>query len=65
MFLTSNDQLEVRIKQLKKDLIRIVEATGLNSHETLNCSQKLDKLITDYQKNSSKAEHNKREKVNV
>ena len=44
------DELEERIKQLKKELILIAEETGLNSHDTLCCSQKLDELITIYQK---------------
>ena len=44
------DELEDRIKQLKKELIQIAEETGLNSHDTLCCSQKLDELITIYQK---------------
>lgn len=50
MLFTTIDKLEDRINQQKKDLIRIVEATGLNSPETLYCSQKLDQLITIYQK---------------
>ena len=44
------DELENRINQLKKELIQIALTTGLNSHETLCCSQKLDELITIYQK---------------
>jgi stage 0 sporulation regulatory protein len=43
-------ELEDRINQLKKELIQIAETTGLNSHETLCCSGKLDQLITIYQK---------------
>ncbi|MGM0876366.1 MAG: Spo0E family sporulation regulatory protein-aspartic acid phosphatase [Bacillota bacterium] len=42
-------ELEDRINQLKKELIQIAEATGLNSHDTLCCSQKLDQLITIHQ----------------
>ena len=49
------DDLEYRINELKKELIQIAERTGLNSRETLVCSQKLDKLITIYQKSSYKA----------
>ena len=48
------DDLEYRINELKKELIQIAERTGLNSRETLVCSQKLDKLITIYQKSSYK-----------
>ncbi|MFJ7975770.1 Spo0E family sporulation regulatory protein-aspartic acid phosphatase [Peribacillus sp. NPDC096379] len=44
------DELDYRINQLKKELILIAEATGLNSHETICCSQKIDQLITIYQK---------------
>ena len=48
------DDLEYRINQLKKELIQIAERTGLNSRETIFCSQKLDKLITIYQESSYK-----------
>jgi|SRR4051812_33230024 stage 0 sporulation regulatory protein len=44
------DELENRINQLKKELIQIALTTGLNSRETLCYSQKLDELITIYQK---------------
>jgi hypothetical protein len=43
------DELEDLINQMKKELNQNAKATGLNSHETLNCSQKLDQLITIYQ----------------
>ena len=43
-------ELEGKIKQMKKNLIRIAEETGLNSYDTLCYSQKLDELITIYQK---------------
>lgn len=61
MFFTAIDNLEERINQLKEDLIQIVEATGLNSPETLYCSQKLDQLITTYQKNHKL--NDKKEKI--
>ena len=48
------DELEYRINQLKKELIQIAERTGLNSRETIYCSQKLDQLITIYQESSFK-----------
>ena len=35
-------ELENRINQLKKELIQVTKVTGLNSHDTLCCSQKLD-----------------------
>jgi hypothetical protein len=44
------EYLEGRFNQLKKELVQIVRLTGINSHETLCCSQKLDELITVYQK---------------
>ncbi|MFJ7977939.1 aspartyl-phosphate phosphatase Spo0E family protein [Peribacillus sp. NPDC096379] len=44
------DDLENRINELKKELILIAKETGLNSHSTINCSQKLDQLIMVYQK---------------
>lgn len=50
-------ELESKIDDLKKELIRISELTGLNSPETLYCSQRLDELITIYQKRQLK--HNK------
>ncbi|MDQ0221275.1 aspartyl-phosphate phosphatase Spo0E family protein [Peribacillus cavernae] len=45
-------ELEKTIDQLKIEMVQIAEKTGLNSHDTLSCSQKLDKLITIYQKHS-------------
>ena len=44
------DKLEDRINQLRRQLIETAETTGLNSHDTLHCSQTLDKHITVYQK---------------
>ena len=44
------EKLEETINQLKEELIQIVEATGLNSYDTLNCSQELDKHISIYQR---------------
>ncbi|WP_077211968.1 aspartyl-phosphate phosphatase Spo0E family protein [Bacillus dakarensis] len=41
--------IENRINELKKELAGTANATGINSVETLNCSQKLDQLITIYQ----------------
>ena len=43
-------ELEYRINQMRKTLILIAVETGLNSDETLRYSQKLDDLITMYQK---------------
>jgi len=42
--------LENKINQLRRVLILVAENTGLNSNETLFYSQKLDELITRYQK---------------
>jgi hypothetical protein len=50
MIFIEKDELEERMNQLKKELIQIAEETGLNSHDTLCCSQKLDHLIMIYQK---------------
>jgi stage 0 sporulation regulatory protein len=50
MMYTEVDKLEGRINQMKKNLIRISKETGLNSDNTLYYSQKLDELITIYQK---------------
>ena len=49
MSITTNE-LEDRINQLKKELIQTALTTGLSSPDTLCCSQKLDELITTYQK---------------
>ena len=50
MDLIEIDELEDRITQLKKELIQIVEETGLNSDDTIGYSQRLDELIMRYQK---------------
>jgi hypothetical protein len=47
---TEIDELECRINQMRKILIWVAEETGLNSYSTLYYSQKLDVLITRYQK---------------
>lgn len=44
------DELENRINQMRRSLILIAKETWLNSDATLCCSQKLDELITRYQK---------------
>ncbi|WP_071393524.1 aspartyl-phosphate phosphatase Spo0E family protein [Bacillus tuaregi] len=49
MQLLEMKQLEFKINELRLKLAQIVNETGLNSHETLNCSQKLDHYITIYQ----------------
>jgi hypothetical protein len=38
-------QLEDRIKELKNNLIYTAKKTGLNSPDTIACSQELDQLI--------------------
>jgi hypothetical protein len=52
MGLVDGDELELeyKINQLKKELIQIAKETGLNSQDTIYCSQQLDQLITLYQK---------------
>jgi len=44
------EEIEDQIKLLKKEMIQIAKTTGLNSQDTICCSQKLDELITIYQK---------------
>ena len=39
------DLLDMKINKLKEELTQIVEATGINSSDTLNISQELDQLI--------------------
>jgi stage 0 sporulation regulatory protein len=53
------DELEHWIKQLRKEMIQAAEGTGLNSYRTIYYSQKLDQLITIYQKLSYKKETRK------
>ncbi|MFD4819447.1 Spo0E family sporulation regulatory protein-aspartic acid phosphatase [Peribacillus butanolivorans] len=48
------DKIEYRINQLRKELFQIADINGLDSRETIYCSQKLDQLITIYQKSSYK-----------
>ena len=43
-------KLEDMISQTRIQLMQIAEETGLNSEDTLQSSQKLDELITRYQK---------------
>jgi hypothetical protein len=47
---TKIDELENKIQLLIKELIEIAEATGLNSQDTICCSQKLDQYIMIYQR---------------
>ncbi|MCM3411247.1 aspartyl-phosphate phosphatase Spo0E family protein [Metabacillus litoralis] len=46
----SNDLL-IKINSLRSELIEIGLLIGLNHPITISLSQKLDKLITEYQKN--------------
>lgn len=50
MVYTELDKLEHRIKKLRNEMIQSAAATGINSHRTIYYSQKLDKLIMIYQK---------------
>lgn len=54
MMSVEDDELENRINQMRKNLITIAKETGLNSDDTLCYSQKLDELITIYQKKKNK-----------
>ncbi|WP_428910996.1 Spo0E family sporulation regulatory protein-aspartic acid phosphatase [Niallia sp. Krafla_26] len=44
------DELEYQINRMRKNLILIALETGIDSDDTLSYSQKLDKLIAQYQK---------------
>lgn len=46
-----------RINRMKKEMMETAYDTGLNSIETLNCSQELDKLINLHLKYFSKRAH--------
>ena len=59
------DELKYKINQLKEELIQIVRTTGLNSHETIYCSQTLDQYITIYQKLSCEAKKNRNRLLNT
>ncbi|MEH7086815.1 aspartyl-phosphate phosphatase Spo0E family protein [Neobacillus drentensis] len=50
MVYTELDKLEHSIKKLRNEMIQSAAATGINSHRTIYYSQKLDKLIMIYQK---------------
>lgn len=43
------DELESKINDKRNMLIQTVQETGINSENTLVCSQKLDELIALYQ----------------
>ncbi|MCQ6275500.1 aspartyl-phosphate phosphatase Spo0E family protein [Bacillus sp. V3B] len=45
------DLLDIRINELKEELIQVAGAAGLNSPDTLRCSQELDQLIIFKMKN--------------
>lgn len=45
-----DQKLEYRINQMRERLILIAQEKGLNSDDTIYYSQKLDELITKYQK---------------
>lgn len=47
---TEKDELMNKINDLRKDLILLAREKGLNSDETVCCSQYLDELIMIYQK---------------
>lgn len=49
------EKLEEQIQMLKKELIFTAKAFGINSKETVRCSQKLDQLIIIHQKNGGRA----------
>ncbi|MGG1680185.1 Spo0E family sporulation regulatory protein-aspartic acid phosphatase [Neobacillus sp. NRS-1170] len=53
MMVIEMKELEDRINQMRKMLILIAGNTGLNSNDTLCYSQKLDELITMYQKSKN------------
>ncbi|MED1471662.1 aspartyl-phosphate phosphatase Spo0E family protein [Bacillus salipaludis] len=42
-----------RIDLLKKKMINLANCTGINSHETLRCSQELDTFLNLYMKHFS------------
>jgi acyl CoA:acetate/3-ketoacid CoA transferase alpha subunit len=54
MMSVEEDELVHRINQMRKNLILIAKEAGLNSYDTLRYSQKLDELITNYQKKNNK-----------
>jgi hypothetical protein len=45
----TTDELLEKIDQMKLVLLQTAEDTGINSNDTICCSQDLDKLIFNYQ----------------
>ncbi|MDQ0268642.1 aspartyl-phosphate phosphatase Spo0E family protein [Cytobacillus purgationiresistens] len=43
-----------QINELRLEMINVSKSTGINSLNTLKCSQKLDKLIYSYQSMNKK-----------
>ena len=60
MMIMEIEEIEVQIKLLKIEMIQIAKTTGLNSQDTICCSQKLDQLITIYQKQGQPSYRTKR-----
>lgn len=58
---TEIDKLEHRNKKLRNEMIQSAAATGKNSHRTIYYSQKLDKLIMIYQKETREMAFNRNE----
>lgn len=44
-------KLAEQIQMMRNELLLTAETAGINSQDTLRCSQKLDQLIIAYQKN--------------
>jgi Spo0E like sporulation regulatory protein len=42
-----------RINRLKKKMVMVAEITGMNSYQTVLCSQELDKLLNLHMKHFS------------
>lgn len=53
MLTFSKGKLLTRIEEKKSELLRIAAQNGINSEQTIQCSQELDNLVLAYQKRFS------------
>jgi Spo0E like sporulation regulatory protein len=48
-----------RIARMKKKLLKVANSTGINSDQTITCSQELDRLLNLHMKHFSRKEKNR------
>lgn len=47
-----------RIDQMKKKLVKVANSTGINSNQTITCSQELDNLLNQHMEHFYKSRKN-------